>query len=170
MNAIAGLVTEDPGQARELLGMLGDVFRDATRSASNHTVREEMEWLTRYIAIHALRFPDQFSVSWRVDPRTESLCIPALIMQPIVENALMHGVLKGEVGELCIETSLDQGSLRLVVTDTGPCLGSRRHEGKGMSLVERRLALHGDGKSRFELTRRGDLTEASILLTGARHD
>ncbi len=170
MNAIAGLVTEDPGQARELLGMLGDVFRDATRSDSDHTVREEVEWLTRYIAIHALRFPDQFTVSWRVDPRTESLAIPALIMQPIVENALMHGVLKGEIGELCIETSLEDGSLRLVVTDTGPRLGARRPEGKGLSLVERRLALHGDGRSRFELTRRGDRTEASIVLTGARHD
>ena len=170
MNAIAGLVTEDPGQARDLLGMLGDVFRDATRTESNHTVKEEVEWLTRYIAIHALRFPDLFTVGWRVDPRTEGLEIPALILQPIVENALMHGVLKGEVGELCIETSLREGELCLLVTDTGPRLGARRPEGKGISLVERRLALHGDGRSRFELVRRGDRTEASIRLLGACHD
>lgn len=167
MNAIAGLVTEDPGQARELLGMLGDVFRDATRVENSHRVRDEMAWLRRYVAIHELRFPDQFAVCWQVDPRTLDLEMPALLLQPVVENALFHGVLKGASGRLRVETEFRDGALHLAVTDDGPKLGARRPDGKGLSLVERRLALHGDGGGRFQLERAGGETRATITLAAA---
>jgi hypothetical protein len=166
MNAIAGLVTEDPGQARDLLGMLGDVFRDATQIKSNHTVQDEVNWLSRYIDIHALRFPDRFTVTFRVAPETLDLEIPALILQPLVENALFHGVLRGDSGELSVGTLVRNGALELWVSDNGPRLGDPRPGGKGLSLVQRRLALHGDGKSRFELTRHGDTTRATVHISG----
>ncbi|MBS2020156.1 MAG: histidine kinase [Deltaproteobacteria bacterium] len=171
MNAIAGLVTEDPAQARELLGMLGDVFRDATDTASSHSVDAEVAWLRRFVAIHEMRFPEQLSVRWDIASDVGARVVPALILQPLVENALQHGALRVARGELTIRARSDEeGTLVMEVRDNGPGVGPRRLGGKGLALVEKRLALESAPGERLvlDLTREEGETVARIRLPRAR--
>lgn len=163
MNAIAGLVTEDPAQARELLGALGDIFRDASSAEASHTVDEEVAWLRRFVAIHEMRFPDQLSVAWDVAAEARAHLVPALILQPLVENALQHGALRTADGRLGIRARCEGDDLVLEVRDNGPGLGPRREGGKGIALVEKRLALESV-PGRLVLGREGDDTVARVVL------
>jgi len=169
MGAIAGLVTEDPGGARELLGMLGDVFRDATDSAERHTVNDELAWLARFVKIHELRFPDQLEAHWEVDDDARAYLVPNLILQPLVENALLHGALRVASGRLTVRVALTGETLVLEVRDNGPSLGPRRDGGKGIALVERRLALEAT-PGQLSLLREGDETVARVILTRPKRE
>lgn len=168
LNAVAGLVQEDPPQARELLAALGDLFRDASTFHSTHSVREEIEWLRRYVTIHELRHPDLLRSRWEVEPEVLDLVCPALIMQPLVENAVKHGALRGG-GEVVVNARIEDGMLVMTVGDDGEHLGEpRRPGGRGLSIVQRRLALDGLRDESFELVREGGRTVARLRLTTER--
>ncbi len=163
LNAVAGLVEEDPPQARELLAALGDLFREAAAFHSVHRVEDEIEWLKRYVTIHELRHPELLQATWEVDPDTLELGCPALILQPLVENAVKHGALRGG-GHLVIRSALEQGTLMLTVEDDGPELGPPRLGGRGLTIVERRLEIESVKTSAFELVREGARTVARVRL------
>ena len=163
LNAVAGLVEEDPPQARELLAALGDLFREASAFHSIHRVEDEIEWLKRYVTIHELRHPDVLRATWDVDPDTLELSCPALILQPLVENAVKHGALRGG-GHLLVRAALEKGTLTLTVEDDGPELGSPRAGGRGLTIVKRRLELESVKSSAFELVREGARTVARVRL------
>jgi LytS/YehU family sensor histidine kinase len=169
LNAISSLVTEDPEQARELLGMFGDIFRDATSLSEQHALRDELAWLRRYVDIHTLRFPERLQVVWEVDSTLLDCKIPALLVQPLVENALMHGALMSQLGKLRIEVATHTSHSGVVqfqfqIADNGPNLGAERPGGKGLSLVRRRLALHGYSEDALTLKRVGMETQATLML------
>jgi len=164
LNAVAGLTTEDPEKARELLALLGDLFRDASGFSAYHSVADELAWLERYIAIHELRQPDVLSVQWQVDDAARRYRCPALLMQPLVENALMHGALRSRPGRLTVSARLEAGNVVFETRDNGPALGARRPGGKGVSIVERRLELEGAAAMAFSLHRDGAETVARVRL------
>lgn len=163
LNAVAGLVEEDPPQARELLAALGDLFREASAFRQVHGVRAEIEWIERYVTIHEMRYPDLLHVRWEIAEEVLELECPALILQPLVENAVKHGVLRGD-GNLWIRAQSVAGQLRLEVVDDGPELGAPRHGGRGLSIIRRRLELEGLGADAFELVREGRHTVARLRL------
>lgn len=169
MNAIAGLVTEDQNQARELLGCLGDLLRDATSLGDRHSVTDELAWLERYVAIHRARFPGLFDVAWDVPPEVRAARIPALLLQPLVENAISHGVarLDGEGGHVVIHGRKTAASLVFEIRDNGRGPGPRRAGGKGLAIVTRRLELEsqeGRENASFVLERDGEWTKARVTL------
>jgi LytS/YehU family sensor histidine kinase len=144
LNAIAGLTVEAPEQARELVATLGDLLRTVTEAPPTRTVREEVEWLKRYVRVFELRFPEQLAVSWEVSSSVVERSVPSMLWQPLVENALQHGALKA-VGGGCLRIVVreEAGRVSFEVRDNGPALGRRREGGRGVSLVERRLELAG---------------------------
>ncbi|AKT41349.1 sensor histidine kinase [Chondromyces crocatus] len=169
LNAVAGLVEEDPAQARELLAALGDLFRDATGFQAVHRVRDEVAWLERYLTIHELRYPDSLHAVWDIDDATRDLVCPALILQPLVENAVKHGALRGG-GHVTVRAHVDAQTLVLTVEDDGPGLGALRDGGRGLSIVRRRLELETLRPESFTLRREHERTVASVRLpvrTGA---
>lgn len=163
LNAVAGLVEEDPTQARELLSALGDLFRDATAFRAVHRVRDEIDWLVRYVTIHELRYPDALHASWDVSTEALDLACPALILQPLVENAVKHGALRGG-GHLTVRARVEDKTLIFSVEDDGPQLGLAREGGRGLAIVRRRLELESTGRDSFELVREGDKTIARVRL------
>jgi signal transduction histidine kinase len=173
LNAVAGLVEDDPPQARELLAALGDLFRDAVSFHGTHQVRDELAWLERYVTIYQLRYPDRLTAEWDAAPETKGLSMPALLLQPLIENAIKHGALRGQ-GRLAVRSCLVDGQLELTVQDDGPALGTPRAGGRGLSIVRRRLELEGNpDQGAFELTREGDRTVARVRLparSGVKHD
>lgn len=146
LNAIAGLVTEDPRAARRLLAALGDLLRDATREGEMQPVGAEVEWLQRYAAILEARYDGAIAFRWDVDPRASALQVPRLLLQPLVENAVKHGALaRGEGGEVVVTVRLedDHDVLRCTIADNGPGIGDApaRSGAFGLDAVRRRLSL-----------------------------
>jgi LytS/YehU family sensor histidine kinase len=150
LNAIAGMVVDEPRVARRLLGALGDLFRDAVsdRSCERRSVRDELAWLERYAAIVQARYGDALRFEWDVEERAMEMEIPRLLLQPIVENAVAHGALRrSEGGTVRVRVRRDGASLRCEVEDDGPGPSDapRREGARGLSMVERRLALEAPG-------------------------
>jgi signal transduction histidine kinase len=152
LNAIAGLVTDDPRAARRLLAALGDLLRDATREGEMQPVGDEVEWLRRYAAILEARYDGAIAFRWEVDPRAFALEVPRLLLQPLVENAVKHGALaRGEGGEVVVTVKLEDGDdvLRCTIADNGPGIGDApaRSGAFGLDAVRRRLSLKHPGAS-----------------------
>jgi signal transduction histidine kinase len=146
LNAIAGLVSEDPREARRLLGALGDLLRDSvTPDGEMQTLDDQIEWLRRYAHILEVRHAGHLAFRWEVGGGTRAALLPRLLLQPLVENAVKHGALKrAGGGEITVRTELGQGP-RLICTveDNGPGVPERatRPGAFGLVSVRRRLAL-----------------------------
>ncbi len=146
LNTISGLLTEEPRQARQLLGALGDLLRDSITGAGEmETLDEQIEWLRRYAKILEVRHAGHLAFHWEVDGGTRQVLLPRLLLQPLVENAVKHGALmRAGGGEITVRTELVDGSkLLCTVEDNGPGLpnGATRPGAFGLVSVRRRLEL-----------------------------
>lgn len=145
LNAIAGLVTEDPREARRLLGCLGDLLRDAVRDEPEmQTVEEEVGWLKRYAAILEARHRGAISFTWDIAPEARRVRLPRLLLQPIVENAVKHGALRrrGGGGTVALRARVEGARAIFVIEDNGPGLAEPPRPGSfGLPGVRRRLEL-----------------------------
>ncbi len=154
LNAIAGLVTEDPAEACRLIEALGDLVRDALSEADElQPFETELAWLRRYTEILESRHRSRLSVRWEIARETLAVHAPRLLLQPLVENAIKHGALcRREGGWILVKSELlSDGMVRFIVQDDGPGLAPNWREGLGISLVRRRLELLCPGSSlRYE--------------------
>lgn len=173
LNTIATLVREQERDAAvHLLARLGDVLRQVLRSAGNHEVRlgDELAFTRQYLEIEQLRFADRLRVEWNTDPATLEGAVPNLVLQPLVENALRHGIARRpEAGLLEIGSRREGERLVLWVRDDGFGLAGPGHgNGVGLANVRARLAaLHGaEAELRVESVPSvaGGGTRATIVL------
>jgi two-component system sensor histidine kinase AlgZ len=123
MNTIAGLVRHDPVVAERAVLDLSDLFRAALGAGeSDSSLHEEVELAERYLAIEALRLGPRLEVHWqRTEPLPWTLPLPRLILQPLLENAVLHGIARLPVGG-CISIALhaDDDCLRIVIGNPAP--------------------------------------------------
>jgi signal transduction histidine kinase len=145
LNAIAGLVTEDPRQARRLLGNLGDLLRDSVGpSEEMQTLDQQVDWLRRYAQILETRHAGNLAFRWEIGDGTPGALLPRLLLQPLVENAVKHGALmRAGGGEVTLRTQLSGPRLVCTVEDNGPGIPDKptRPGAFGLVSVRRRLAL-----------------------------
>jgi hypothetical protein len=146
LNAIAGLVTEDPRKARQLIGTLGDLLRDSVNPDDEmQTLDAQIEWLRRYAKILETRHAGHLAFHWKVGGGTHRALLPRLLLQPLVENAVKHGALmRAGGGEITVRTELADGEkLICTIEDNGPGIpnGATRPGAFGLVSVRRRLAL-----------------------------
>ncbi len=123
LNTIADLIVTDPARAELMTVQLAKVFRHVLSNSDRQmiTVSEELEFLRAYLEIEAVRFDDRLSVSFDIDASASTEIVPSLILQPVVENALKHGLArKVGRGSLRIGVGREDGFLRLTVEDDGP--------------------------------------------------
>jgi sensor histidine kinase YesM len=147
MNTIAVLVRERKNdEAVTLLAQLSTLLRislDGTRTPEV-TLRQEMEFLGRYLEIQKARFSDRLNVTVNLPSETMDARIPNLLLQPIVENAILHGIAQKQgPGMVQINGRIDAGLLHLEVSDDGPGFSAGklpRREGIGLSNTRERLA------------------------------
>jgi LytS/YehU family sensor histidine kinase len=173
LNAIAGFVVEEPGEARRLVACLGDLLRDAAQDKSEmHPLSQQMAWLRRYAEILEARHRGALSFRWTIEPASESFMLPWLLLQPLVENAVKHGALRrgDRAGEVCVSSRVrGDGALECIVEDNGPGIGDEdvRVGAFGLQSVRRRLELelsHG-GSLRLESSPTG--TRSIVEVFGA---
>lgn len=153
LHAVNVLITKDPATATRMVTHLGDLLRHTLSRPTVAVVplRSELEMLRLYLAIERIRFPDRLIVVMDIGPDTEGAMVPDLVLQPLVENAVKHGVApSASGGTVSIRTRREGSHLVLEVLDTGsgPRAGESPREGIGLSTVRARLErLYGDDQS-----------------------
>lgn len=172
LNAIAGLVTEDPREARRLIACLGNLLRDALHEDELQTLQEQIVWLEKYTAILQARHAGSLALEWDIAPDTRSAVLPPLLLQPLVENAVKHGALRrvGGGGRVTVRVrwTADRDLLSCVIEDNGPGVppGEARSGAFGLRAVSRRLELNYPG-SRVWLEPGGEGTRATVEIPRA---
>jgi signal transduction histidine kinase len=146
LNAIAGLVTENPREARRLIACLGDLLRDSLHDADElQPLEDEVAWLRRYAQILESRHAGTLSFIWEIEPSAKRALVPRLLLQPLVENAVKHGALRRRDGGVVKVRAAMTETKRVICTieDNGPGLPNAepRQGAFGLRSVRRRLEL-----------------------------
>lgn len=155
LHAISALMHRDVDAAEKMLARLSDLLRITLESGSTQEVRlkDEMDFLGKYLEIEQTRFQDRLTVKTSIAPETLDALVPNLILQPLVENAIRHGIAsRAQPGTVEIRSVRDGDSLRIEICDDGPGLrpGNGR-EGLGLANTRARLAALYPEKHQFEL-------------------
>jgi two-component system LytT family sensor kinase len=157
LNSVAQLIHENPAAAERMLDSLADLLRLTIDlgQASEVTLEQEVRILTAYLEIQRMRFEDRLRFSLHVPPELRDALVPSLVLQPLVENSIRHGLTpRAAPGNVRVDASADEdGRLRLVVTDDGVGLpgGGPPREGVGLKNTRARLQRLYGAAHRFEV-------------------
>jgi len=171
LNTVSALVRTDPDMAREVVLKLSNILRRLLRQQENFVpLREELHFVDDYLDIEVARSGrDKLEIAKEIDEGSLDIFVPSMLLQPIVENAIRHGLApKLEGGVITIRTALEEGRLRIEVEDNGLGMTEARlarvhEEGIGMSNVQARLKLLYGDDFRFEIASRlGEGTSVRI--------
>jgi signal transduction histidine kinase len=145
LNAITVLVRDgNTADASRMLELLSDVLRQVLRTDETHetALSQEWEFLQRYLAIEQVRFSDRLRLRFEIDPAIVSAAVPRFLLQPLVENALRHGIARrADAGLVQISAYRDHDRLVLTVQDDGPGLPTIPDSGAGVGLSNTRARL-----------------------------
>ncbi|MCU1264693.1 MAG: hypothetical protein JWM21_1011 [Acidobacteria bacterium] len=173
LNGIAGLVRDSRNKAAvDMLVGLSDLLRYTLENAGKQEVplKEELEFLELYLDIQQMRFSDRLKVEMHVSPETLDALVPNLILQPLVENAIRHGISRRmAAGTISIRAERDDGLLSITINDDGPGLkrddGSKAVDGVGLSNTRARLTqLYGEQQKFTLADRPGGGVEATLVI------
>ena len=170
LNSAIALVREEPAKAESLLEDLSDLFRHAlVEQGESVTLAEEITLAQRYLAIEEVRFGHRLQVQWSLDPRTDAARLPPLLLQPLVENAVKHGVEPSpRGGKLKVMTELRGSRVVVRITNTLPPshIKNDAPRGHGIALanVRARLALLHDVQGEFTAGVQDGLYQVRITL------
>jgi two-component system LytT family sensor kinase len=171
LNTVSSQVEREPKLARRMIEHLGDLLRLSLNSQGVHeiTLAEELAFLDHYLAIQNIRFGNALKIEMRIDPEVEDALVPSLFIQPLVENAIRHGISKrARGGSIILSAQHFEERLVIQVLDDGVGLPSgwsfETHKGVGLSVTRERFAgLYPGDTSQFHVRRRSEGgTEVSI--------
>jgi two-component sensor histidine kinase len=182
LNGIAGLVRDQKNKAAvNMIAGLSDLLRHTLENAGKQEVplREELEFLELYLDIQQMRFPDRLNVQMKIATEALDAQVPNLILQPLVENAIRHGIsLRASSGTVGVSARPDEGFLEMTVYDDGPGLNRqwRMDErngngggGIGLSNTRARLEqLYGRERYRFEVHNRDEGGVEAVIMIPLR--
>lgn len=154
LHSISALMHQDVGKANEMLCLVSDMLRHALNNVREQevTLQEETETVTLYVQIQQVRFQDRLQVTWDVDPEALRVLVPHMILQPLIENAIKHGIeSRTGTGRIDVVARRAGDWLELAVRDNGPGLsraGATGRTGIGITNTRERLAhLYGEEQS-----------------------
>jgi two-component system sensor histidine kinase AlgZ len=166
LNTALALVRVDPARAEGVLEDLAALFRVALADVGSAvSLDEEIDLAKAYLAIEQVRFGGRMQVEWQVDPAAGSARVPPLVLQPLVENAVRHGVepaLAG--GRIWIRATVGRGQVAVTVSNTVPDEPSNPGHGMALHNVRERLRLLHDVGAHCDAWREADVFHARIVL------
>ncbi|MGC2658310.1 MAG: histidine kinase [Bryobacteraceae bacterium] len=146
LSSIATLIRINPDQARSTIYKLSNILRRLLRKTENFSaLREEISFIDDYLAIEMVRFGEKLRFHKDIDPDTLDRLVPSMVLQPIIENSIRHGLSnKVEGGMIRLRTWIENGHLRILVEDDGVGMEERKlatlfEQGIGVSNVNERL-------------------------------
>lgn len=167
INAVMSLVRSDPARAERALLDLADLFRVLMRENRELTTLEaEVNLSWQYIELEHLRLGDRLRVLWHIDKMPKDALVPPLLLQPLLENAVYHGIEpRLEPGEIVVNIYRHRGEVHLVVKNPCPSPGSEQGGNRmAMHNIRERLALHFDAEATMTAERVGDTFQVHIVL------
>jgi signal transduction histidine kinase len=167
LNTISSLVHEDPDAADWMLSRLGDLLRMSLSrlEVQEVSVKDELEFIDNYLEIQKIRLQDRLLVSTQISPEVLDTLVPTLILQPIVENAVRHGIsAQRSGGNLVIRASREDGIAIIEVEDSGPGISDAHVErGTGLRNTKERLKHHYGSNHVFEIGK-GEMGGALVTI------
>ncbi len=162
LNSISALIYKDQKAADKMVARLGDFLRMTLENSGDHEVslKQEMDFVGHYLEIESVRFQNRLVVRMNIDPETLAARVPNLILQPIVENAIKHGISRRtKAGSLIISAERRGDRLQIRVEDSGPGIPPSNENGKsstktggiGLANTRARLAHLYEENYRFEI-------------------
>jgi two-component system, LytTR family, sensor kinase len=159
LHAIGTLIREDPESAEQMLLDLGELLRVLLEQEASQLIslRRELHLVELYLNIQRIRFRDRLSVRMSIAPQTLDFSVPSLFLQPLVENAVVHGIaVRPGSDEIEILSYEEQGSLRIEIRNANSVLSSKVTAagdgwGVGLSNTQKRLAQLFNGSARLKL-------------------
>ncbi|MBD2700537.1 histidine kinase [Spirosoma sp. BT702] len=155
LNSIASLVHDDPDKAEEMTLLLSKLFRYSTGRNGElfATLADELEMVQTYLQVEQVRFGKRLTFSVEVsDPALNELRLPQFLLQPIVENAIKHGIAKrADTGRIDVRIYEKNGELNLCVHDNGPAFPDNMDGGYGLRSIQDKLKLLYGDSARVEL-------------------
>jgi two-component system, LytTR family, sensor kinase len=172
LNAISELVYDAPERAERTIAQLSELLRLSLRGGRQQEVslKGELDFLRTYVEVQQTLMQERLAVRWDVEPETLDALVPDMILQPLVENSIRHGIAPlARGGRIDISAKRSDGMLLLEVRDNGAGVGAgskvEANEGVGLSNVRERLAHLYGGEHRFEMSEPpGGGTAVSIIL------
>ncbi|HXM46443.1 MAG TPA: histidine kinase [Pyrinomonadaceae bacterium] len=175
LNAITVLVRDqNTRDASRMLELLSGVLRQVLQSKKRPevTLNEELAFIEKYLAIEQVRFSDRLRVLWSIEPTTRAALVPEFILQPLVENAVRHGVAqRTEAGVIEVTAKESNGVVVLSVRDNGPGYRPDMDAGVGLTNTRERLAtLYGDAGQLEIVAAEGGGTIATVRFPVRKKD
>ena len=169
LNTAVSLVRIDPARAEGVLEDLADLFRvalaDGGASGGAATLGSELDLARRYLAIEALRFGDRLQLEWQLDHAADAARLPPLVLQPLLENAVRHGVEPAEAGGLVrVRTRLRLGRAEITIDNSVGTSASRPGHGLALANVRERLRLLHDLDAQFDVYQGGGRYRVRIVV------
>ncbi|MBL8311509.1 MAG: histidine kinase [Burkholderiales bacterium] len=168
INAVLGVVRRDPRRAETALEDMADLFRVLMRENRDlQPIGDEIDLTRQYLAIEQLRLGERLQVTWRLDKMPRDALVPALLLQPIAENAVYHGIEPAQAqGEIVIEVARLRSELSITVTNPFLEAAGRHHGGNKMAMgnIRERLALHFDAEARMTSGPRAGRYQVQIII------
>jgi two-component system sensor histidine kinase AlgZ len=156
LNTAVSLVRTDPARAEGVLEDLADLFRVALSDSGGGggavTLGSELDLARRYLAIESLRFGDRLRLEWQLDPAANAARLPPLMLQPLLENAVRHGVEPDETGGMVrVRTRVRLGRAEITIDNSLSTGASRPGHGLALANVRERLRLLHDLDAQFDV-------------------
>lgn len=146
LNAISSLIYQDTHKADEMIVLLSDLLRYSLSNLEVNEIplKEEIKCLKKYLEIEKIRFEDHLLIEYQISPDTLEIPVPTMLLQPLVENSIRHGIAKrAAVGKISIQTYNDSEFLHIFIQDDGPGLSVEQRqtltEGIGLANVRQRI-------------------------------
>ena len=154
LNGVLSLIRRDPERAEEAMHDMADLFRVLMRDNRELApLADEVELCRQYLELEKLRLGDRLVVDWNVKSMPADALVPPLVLQPLIENAVYHGIEpSSQPGTIAINIFLSKGEVHAVLRNPYRARGGRHHGGNKMALanVRERLALHFDAEAVLE--------------------
>ncbi|MBL8684717.1 MAG: histidine kinase [Myxococcales bacterium] len=163
LNTISTRIDEDPRAAQSMIADLAALLRDSLDSPDVGTVDDEARRIELYFRLQRARFEDGLRCELSVDPAARAEALPPLLLQPLVENAVLHGMRHACPASVTVNVRRDGERLSICVSNTGS-LADATSAGVGVANVRRRLELFAPGRHTFELREADGIVRATITI------
>lgn len=154
LNSIRTLVDIDPELSKTAINQLSHLLRSSLQMGKHKTVllKDELQTVKDYLAIEKIRFDDRLHLEFNIEPGTESIQVPPMMLQTLAENAIKHGIsnLK-QGGQIVFSTKRVNGSLQVSMVNSGIFQPKEIHDGLGIQNTQERLKLLYDDKASFSI-------------------
>jgi len=168
LNGLSEVIHEDPLAAEEVVARLASLYRMLTDYGQKDmaSLGEERQLVEAYLSMEQMRLGERLQVEWEWPDWADGIAAPPLFLQPLVENAIKHGISAlGEGGSVRIACQREGEAIALQVANTGLPPTAKDRKGVGLENLEARLDLWQEASGRFSLKREGEWTIARVEWT-----